>query len=276
MEKEQLGDKIINILKSNNVPQEIKTEIKRIYLDYEDAYKTCLARMQRAEGLRKTDISKSIEEAFYEYHKNDIIELEKLMQQGYEQKKKKTENDVMDYINGERLEPVIFNSKEDEENYNKNKDKVELDSIIENRQRNEEFIIEMQTAMLEKINNAKKELINKYKSNRTLAQNDEQVLYDRYIENKAIEEMHAVQRKVLEEFPEVGKILEKQDNKIYNEIINEIEEFKSKEDRPTNAREEFMASMHVEVEIQEAVKKVLEESKQEEKNTKSLPDNVIE
>ena len=88
--------------------------------------------------------------------------------------------------------------------------------------------------------------------------------------------MHAVQRKVLEEFPEVGKILEKQDNKIYNEIINEIEEFKSKEDRQMNAREEFMASMHVEVETQEAVKKVLEESKQEEKNTKSLPDNVIE
>ena len=81
---------------------------------------------------------------------------------------------------------------------------------------------------------------------------------------------------LLEEFPEVGKILEKQDNKIYNEIINEIEEFKSKEDRPTNAREEFMASMHVEVETQEAVKKVLQESKQEEKNIKSLPDNVIE
>lgn len=271
MEKEQLEKKVINILENSKVPQEIKQEIRRIYLDYEDAYKSCLARMQRAEELGNKDISNSIEEAFYAYHKNDFIELENLMQQGYEQKKKETENEVMNYINGKSLEPVLFDSTIDEKTYKENKDKFELDSSIKNRQRNEEFIIKMQTAMLEKINNAKEELINRYKANRNLSQNDEQILYDRYIENKVLEEMEGVQKEVLVEFPEVGKILEKQDDEIYAKIIDE-----AKENQLTNAREEFVASMHVDVETQEVVKKVLEENKQEEKNIEVLPDNVIE
>ena len=194
------------------------------------------------------------------------------------------------YIEGikeKELEPILFDSKGEEEYYQEHNDEIKIERIVKNGERDQEFIKTVKDIIISEINSSKNYIELEIRNNAIFDKNEEQVFYERKIKNQFKEDIDRVIQRVQEEFPTIEFILRNQEEEVYKAVMKEIEDYKKsqaikQEQRDGNQvkqseRENFVENLHVEVNSQEAVKKVAENSENKLENSRDiLPGNVIE
>lgn len=287
MEKRELLKKIERVLQQP-LPEEIRKAVNEIYINYNDAYRSLLSKVERAIGndeklMTELNHIASYMKKDYEEEQQVSNELEEM---SYSIRIERMLDNVIGSVKRGLDEEQIENSKQElgaiidvEESENpEERKKEEIERCMQGTLENKKCAKEIVESVLLEINSSQKMLLLKLST------------IEKKLPDKAW--MQSSQKKFKEEIETISKeaktnttikieqILNGQNKIMANQILELYEQYQ-KEGKQLTGREKFVTALHVDVNPQEAVKKVEEERRtiemQKEKiQNEELPGNAIE
>lgn len=278
MDIQELKRKINKIINDEKMPNKVKQTMEDIYKEYEQACFECKYALTTIMDSHNVEQIKEIQR----YIRNDIEEnkesIDTVNKQEFEIKKEKLierierELDKLEGKNSE-LQPILFDSNEEEKMYKENK--VNIENRNEDRLNIEAFIREIMNNIISEIESSKKYIKSRI-NDIEINSKDEAGIYLRNNAVKDFEEnVEYIIRKIRNEVPELGKVLEKQDNVVYKYIEDAINEYQKENSEEKTSKEkckDFRQSLSegVKVDEEEALQKVEERLQEEEKQKTEL------
>lgn len=278
MDIQELKRKINKIINDQKMPNKVKQTMEDIYKEYEQACFECKYALTTIMDSHNVEQIKEMQL----YIRNDIEEnkesINTVNKQEFEIKKEKLlerierELDKLEGKNAE-LQPILFDSDEEEKMYKENK--VNIENRNEDGLNIEAFIREIMNNIISEIESSKKYIKSRI-NNIEINSKDEAGIYLRNNAVKDFEEnIEYIIRKIRNEVPELGKVLEKQDNVVYKYIedaINEYEKENSGEKTSKEKCKDFRQRISEGVKVDEgkALQKVEEKSQDAEKQKPEL------
>lgn len=285
MEERELLKKIEKVV-AVPLPKEITKIINEIYSNYNDAYRNLLSKVEQAIG---NDEKLMIElNHIASYMKKDFEE-EKMVSEEIEQMSysiriermvDKVTSSIQNMLKEEQkqkdkpiLAPIL--DVEEKDSYQKQtQEQIEKATqvTVENRKCAKEII----ESTLSEINSSQKTLLVKLSA-------IEKRLLDKswmqHSQKKFREEIEMINKEAkTKAIPQIEQILDGQSQIMANQILDLYEQYQT-EEKPLTGREKFSNMLHVEVNPQEAIKKLEEEEEkkqQENMPNQELPGNAIE
>lgn len=230
---QEVEEKITRIIEKSKLPNGVKQIISEIYMQYKDACDSCIEKLKL---LGNSEKSAQTIQCIKENYEEDVRTINAAIDGAYAIKGETQTNDIikqLQYILGEKqtsLDAILFDTTEQEKFYNKNKDKIKVEDIINNRRNNEDFIERIEKEIVSELKSTKKNILQKIQSCNAPKQEMEKSLLINRIKEVYTEDMDRVLQDIQRNFSEVGKALEGQDKENYEQIILVIEEYKEKEE----------------------------------------------
>ncbi len=286
MEKIELLKKIEKII-TEPLPNEITKIVNGIYCDYNTAYRSLLSKVEQAIG---NDEKLMIElNHIASYMKKDFEEekaiSEEIEQMSYsiriERMVDKVIASIQNILKEEQMKkdkPIlapILDVEEEEapEKQTQEQIKKATQVTVEDGKCAKEIV----ESMLSEINSSQKTLLVKLSIIEKRLQDKEWIQHS---QKKFKEEIEMINREAkTKAIPQIEQILNGQSQIMTNQILDLYQQYQT-EGKPLTEREKFANMLHVEVNPQEAIKKVEEEEKREKQRenmpNQELPGNVIE
>lgn len=278
MDIQELKRKINKIINDEKMPNKVKQTMEDIYKEYEQACFECKYALTTIMDSHNVEQIKEIQR----YIRNDIEEnkesIDTVNKQEFEIKKEKLierierELDKLEGKNSE-LQPILFDSNEEEKMYKENK--VNIENRNEDRLNIEAFIREIMNNIISEIESSKKYIKSRI-NNIEINSKDEAGIYLRNNAVKDFEEnVEYIIKKIRNEVPELGKVLENQDNVVYRYIEDAINEYQKENSEEKTSKEkckDFRQSLSegVKVDEEKALQKIEERLQEKEKQKTEL------
>ena len=274
MDIQELKTKVSKIINDEKVPNEVKQKLEDLYKEYEQACAKCKYLLTT---ISNKDNMEEIEE-ICQYIKDDTESnketIDSVNIQEYEIKKEKLMERInmeLDKLEGKttQLQPILFDNKE--ESYRENKANIE--NWEADRLSIEAFINEVMNNIIIELESSRRYIKLKI-DNLGINGNDEQlVLVKTNIKRRFEEDVETVISKIKKEVPELGKVLEAQNSKIYKYIEDEIKAYEKENSQEKTSEEQvadFRKRLEAKVNEEEAIIKA-----DENKKTVTLDENII-
>lgn len=281
MNIQELKRKITKIIDEQKMPNEVKQKIEELYGEYEDVCCNCKYLLTT---IMNRDNQEEIEE-IQQYIDKDIEEnrdsINSVNEQEYEIKKEKLlermdrELDKLEEKkeeNNRTLQPILFDSDEEEKNYREGK--VNIEDRQADRINIEAYVIEVMNNMIAEMKSSTKYITTKINNASIDERNEQQIILKNRTAKKFEEDVEHVIMKIKKEVPELGKTLEMQNSEIYKYVEETIEEYKKENPREKTTEEQasdFKNSLKVKVNEEEAIKRAQENNN----NQRTLDENII-
>lgn len=276
MDTQELRKKVNKIINDQNLPNEVKQKVEELYKNYEDVCSNCKYLLTTIMDKNNIEEIEEIQQYINDDIKGDIESIDTVNKQEYEIKKEKLLERINRELNkleekkedAKTLQPILFDSEEEEKNYIEGK--VNIEDRQTDRINIEAFITEVMNNMVAEMKSSRKYIKSKI-DNIDIDKNDEQRIFLRNNTARRFEEdVEYVIMKVKKELPELGKVLEKQDNVVYRyieDVINEYEKGNSGEKTSKEKCKDFRQSISEGVKVDEgkALQKVEEKSQEKQK-----------
>ena len=177
MKEKQIVEKIRNYINKQKLPLRVKEMIEKIYLDYEDSYKSYLSNIQIISDNEKmkTELNNIASFAKREYE-DDKASTEEIEDLAFEVKINKLEEEISSIIvslQGEELNTLIGTNNE-----NENTEEIKVNAIRQHlnfSKENKNYAVEIRESVVSEIESSKKALIIRIQS--SILKNEENVAY---------------------------------------------------------------------------------------------------
>lgn len=265
MKEKQIVEKIRNYINKQKLPLRVKEMIEKIYLDYEDSYKSYLSNIQIISDNEKmkTELNNiaSFAKREYEDDKSSTKEIEDL---AFEVKINKLEEEISSIIvslQGEEINTLIGTNNE-----NENTEEIKVNAIrqhLDFSKENKNCAVEIRESVVSEIESSKKALITRIQS--SIPKNEENVDYINHARVEFENEVNLILNKAKLQIPtEIESELKILDDKIIEDVINMYnQEHSISEGKQQNTieskRKNFVEGLQEEIDEDEVLKKVLEE-----------------
>lgn len=281
MEKQELLKKIERVIEQQTLPKEVKEAIDKVYIDYNDAYRSLLSKIEQAIGTDEKQITElnhiaSYMKKDYEEEKavsNEIeqisysIRVEKMLDQVINALKNILHNEPIE-DNKQSLLPIL----DVEEKSSSEKQKEEIKKRAEVTLENKKCAKEIVESVLSEINSSKATLLKKLSNIEKTTSNKEWMQTSQAKFKAEIEAINQKAKTIL--IPQIEEILNAQDSIIGNQILDLYEEYQ-KEDKGLTQREKFASTLRAEVNPEEVIRKIEEERRTVEKQEELTEEEVL-
>lgn len=269
MKEKQIVEKIRNYINKQKLPLRVKEMIEKIYLDYEDSYKSYLSNIQIISDNEKmkTELNNIASFAKREYE-DDKASTEEIEDLAFEVKINKLEEEISSIIvslQGEELNTLIGTNNE-----NENTEEIKVNAIRQHlnfSKGNKNYAVEIRESVVSEIESSKKALIIRIQS--SILKNEENVAYINHARVEFENEVNLILNKAKLQIPtEIESELKILDDKIIEDVINMYnQEHSISEGKQQNTieskRKNFVEGLQEEIDEDEVLKKVLEEQQRQ-------------
>ncbi len=269
MKEKQIVEKIRNYINKQKLPLRVKEMIEKIYLDYEDSYKSYLSNIQIISDNEKmkTELNNIASFAKREYE-DDKASTEEIEDLAFEVKINKLEEEISSIIvslQGEELNTLIGTNNE-----NENTEEIKVNAIRQHlnfSKENKNYAVEIRESVVSEIESSKKALIIRIQS--SILKNEENVAYINHARVEFENEVNLILNKAKLQIPtEIESELKILDDKIIEDVINMYnQEHSISEGKQQNTieskRKNFVEGLQEEIDEDEVLKKVLEEQQRQ-------------
>ncbi len=269
MKEKQIVEKIRNYINKQKLPLRVKEMIEKIYLDYEDSYKSYLSNIQIISDNEKmkTELNNIASFAKREYE-DDKASTEEIEDLAFEVKINKLEEEISSIIvslQGEELNTLIGTNNE-----NENTEEIKVNAIRQHlnfSKENKNYAVEIRESVVSEIESSKKALIIRIQS--SILKNEENVAYINHARVEFENEVNLILNKAKLQIPtEIESELKILDDKIIEDVINMYnQEHSISEGKQQNTieskRKNFVERLQEEIDEDEVLKKVLEEQQRQ-------------
>ena len=269
MKEKQIVEKIRNYINKQKLPLRVKAMIEKIYLDYEDSYKSYLSNIKIISDNEKmkTELNNIASFAKREYE-DDKASTEEIEDLAFEVKINKLEEEISSIIvslQGEELNTLIGTNNE-----NENTEEIKVNAIRQHlnfSKENKNYAVEIRESVVSEIESSKKALIIRIQS--SILKNEENVAYINHARVEFENEVNLILNKAKLQIPtEIESELKILDDKIIEDVINMYnQEHSISEGKQQNTieskRKNFVEGLQEEIDEDEVLKKVLEEQQRQ-------------
>lgn len=269
MKEKQIVEKIRNYINKQKLPLRVKEMIEKIYLDYEDSYKSYLSNIKIISDNEKmkTELNNIASFAKREYE-DDKASTEEIEDLAFEVKINKLEEEISSIIvslQGEELNTLIGTNNE-----NENTEEIKVNAIRQHlnfSKENKNYAVEIRESVVSEIESSKKALIIRIQS--SILKNEENVAYINHARVEFENEVNLILNKAKLQIPtEIESELKILDDKIIEDVINMYnQEHSISEGKQQNTieskRKNFVEGLQEEIDEDEVLKKVLEEQQRQ-------------